>query len=69
MALHGDPVTASMIFAGPSEFAKEVKVKEPTIRQWRHRGLLPEPDMVLSGMPVWTLRSIREWASQTGRDR
>jgi hypothetical protein len=55
------------VLLGPDELASLLQVNRGTIRQWRHRGILPEPDMVLSSLPIWTLATIRDWAAYTGR--
>jgi hypothetical protein len=52
---------------GPHELADFLGVERSTIRQWRCRDLLPVPDFELSAMPVWTLKTVREWAAETGR--
>jgi hypothetical protein len=52
---------------GPDELAELLQVSRSTVRQWRHRGLLPAPDFTLSSMPIWTLRTVRDWAALTGR--
>lgn len=52
---------------GPDELAGLLDVSRATIRQWRHRGLLPAADLELSGLPIWTLRTVRDWAALTGR--
>jgi hypothetical protein len=52
---------------GPDELAELLQVSRPTIRQWRHRGLLPDADQTISGLPIWTLRTVRAWAAMTGR--
>lgn len=52
---------------GPDELAELLQVSRAAIRQWRHRGLLPAPDFTLSSLPIWTLRTVRDWAALTGR--
>jgi hypothetical protein len=42
-------------------------VKRNTIAEWRKRRLLPEPELVLSQIPIWTRSQIVEWANLTGR--
>lgn len=32
-----------------------------TLRQWKSRGKLPEPDQVVDNKPMWTESTIREW--------
>ena len=54
---------------GPAELADLVGADRDTVRQWRKRGQLLEPDFTLDGgrCPVWTLGRVREWAAITGR--
>lgn len=52
---------------GPDEVCAMLQVQRPTIAQWRHRGLLPAPDMVLSSLPIWHRSTIADWAAATGR--
>lgn len=60
-ALKGrDPVTIDAI-------ARRLQVQDDTVRQWRKRGLLPDPDAVVYGRPVWWWQTIRGWAEETGR--
>ncbi len=51
---------------GERDVAHYLSVAPPRVRTWRIRGLLPEPDGVVLGVPVWTRRTIRSWAEKTG---
>ena len=42
-------------------------VEAGTVRQWRQRNQLPEPDYQLRVGPVWWRSTIVAWAKQTGR--
>lgn len=44
-------------------------VKLETVHQWRtkRRDILPEPDAVVSGIPVWHRAKIVAWGEETGR--
>lgn len=42
-------------------------VKRNTIAQWRKRHLMPEPELVLSQIPIGNRSQIEEWAQLTGR--
>lgn len=53
---------------GPDEVADLLQVQRATLRQWRKRGELPEPYMVLSGMPIWQRGAVVAFALLTGRD-
>lgn len=38
---------------GLKEIADRLNVKQQTAAAWKHRGLLPEPEGTVSGMPAW----------------
>lgn len=52
---------------GLVEIAERLGVDPKTAQQWRFRKLLPEPDALVSGRPVWQWRTIERWARETGR--
>lgn len=52
---------------GPEELAGLLGVGRSTVRQWRHRGHLPECDQVISGLPLWRRDTVWYWAVSTGR--
>lgn len=52
---------------GPAEIAQRLNVKAKTVHVWKVRGILPEPEWTLSGVPIWQWRTIEAWAKQTGR--
>jgi hypothetical protein len=52
---------------GPDELTAFVGAKKATYRQWRNRGVLPEHDLELSGVPVYLRSTAEEWAHRTGR--
>lgn len=56
-------------FVGPQEIATLLGVKHATVKQWRHRRILPEPLAVISGVPIWRRSTIERWARSTGRLR
>lgn len=54
---------------GVAEVAALVGVKPGTVRIWRVRGdrmrhPLPEPDWIISGVPIWLGETIRAWADE-----
>ncbi len=57
----------SVDLVGLTEIANRLDKKVDTVKKWRHRQLLPEPDYVLAQGPVWEWKTIRTWAEQTGR--
>lgn len=52
---------------GTSEIAQLLEVSRRTVETWRHRGIFPEPDLTVSGSPLWWKESVEEWARATGR--
>ena len=52
---------------GPAEVAAIAGVKHRTVVTWRARGIMPEPDAVISGVPLWRERRIVRWLETTGR--
>jgi hypothetical protein len=51
---------------GP-EIARRLGVTPDAVRQWRRRGLLPEPRASFGSRPVWSWAAVRRWAITTGR--
>ena len=51
----------------PGAVADRLKVRRQTVHMCRHRGIMPEPDYMLNGGPVWEWWRIRDWAERTGR--
>jgi MerR HTH family regulatory protein len=52
---------------GEMEIATLLGVQPDTVRMWRKRGRLPEPDGRVSGMPYWFRATVLAWAAATGR--
>lgn len=50
------------------EIADRLGVKQQTVAMWKYRGILPEPQWIVSGMPAWDWKDIERWAKETGRD-
>jgi hypothetical protein len=57
----------SLDIVGLKEIAERLSVKQQTAAAWKHRGLLPEPEGTVSGMPAWRWSTIAYWAASTGR--
>ena len=57
-------MTPPLAVLGLSELASVLGVKPGTVRQWHHRGQLPEPDAVLACGPVWRQSTIDKWKGQ-----
>ena len=47
--------------------AQRLDVQRQTVRMWRYRDLLPKPEWMLNGGPVWRWATIEKWAKETGR--
>ena len=52
---------------GLSEIADRLGVARQTAKQWRLRGVLPEPKWTVSGSPAWDWVDVQRWARKTGR--
>lgn len=46
------------------EIAAHIGVRPDTVRSYRKHALLPEPDVVERGRPLWYPETIREWVSR-----
>lgn len=46
---------------GYKEAAELLDVKAKTLYEYRARGILPEPDLVISGNPVWKRSTLTRW--------
>lgn len=60
--LTGTPASAYDELVGPREIAKRLGIAPANVRQWQHRGVLPQPLTVVSGTPMWEWMTIRTWA-------
>lgn len=54
---------------GIPEIAELLEVSRRTVETWRYRGILPEPDMVVSSTPLWWRDTVETFAAATGRAR
>jgi len=54
-------MTAPLAVVGLVELAELLGAERGTVRQWYHRGKLPEPDALLAATPVWRLSTIERW--------
>jgi predicted DNA-binding transcriptional regulator AlpA len=53
---------------GMAEIAKLIGVTAPAVRQYRARGILPEPLVTLAIGPIWRRSDIVAWqASRPGK--
>lgn len=58
------PVTSSASddpLLGYRDISIRTGVSEATLRNYRRRGYLPEPDLMLADRPRWHLSTIVEW--------
>lgn len=60
-------MTEQLRLVGLREIAELLHVQPDTPNVWRARGVLPEPEWVVSGTPVWRLETIVGWARESGR--
>ncbi len=51
---------------GEKEIAERFGVPSNTVHVWRKRGVLPNPDGFVSGMPAWHWSTIKERLRATG---
>lgn len=64
------PTSSSPVedLVGVSEIGAMLTVDPRTVTQWRQRDIgFPEPDLTLSGSPIWRADRVRRWALRTGR--
>jgi len=52
---------------GEREIAERLSVPANTVHTWSKRGILPQPEGTVSGMPAWEWPTIENWARSTGR--
>lgn len=51
------------------EIATAVGAKPATVSQWRRRGKLPQPDVLLAIGPIWYPETIRPWIEDYLREQ
>jgi hypothetical protein len=51
---------------GAKEIAERLGIPENTVHMWRKRGLLPNAEGVVSGMPAWRWTTIKNWLQSHG---
>ena len=49
---------------GYREIAEMVGITEAALRNYRRRGYMPPPDVMLADRPRWLEATIREWQRQ-----
>ena len=57
-------MTRPLDVVGLVELAALLGVERGTVRQWYHRGKLPDPDAVLAATPVWRTSTIERWKTK-----
>lgn len=46
---------------GKQELAELLGVKPDTVKAWRLRHLMPEPDLTVNGLPAWWLSTVERF--------
>jgi predicted site-specific integrase-resolvase len=46
---------------GLTQIAERLGVPRGTVDSWRHRGKLPEPNLMIGIHPYWEWSSIKDW--------
>jgi hypothetical protein len=55
---------------GYAEIGEILAMEPVTVRQWKWKGQMPEPDYPsIHGMPAWERATIIEWAGDMGKLR
>ena len=49
------------------DLARILKRSARTVRYWRSKGLLPEPDVVLERTVRWRPQTVADWIAGVGR--
>lgn len=62
-------MTPKLDIVGITEFAAMAGVGVTTMKTWRRRGVLPEPDVELSAGPIWRRSTAERWLQGAGRAR
>ena len=62
-----DPQQRPVAYLDIEMVAQRLDVTSATVRDWSDRRLLPEPDAVQSGQPLWTAATMNTWAAQFRR--
>ncbi|MBY8886499.1 MarR family transcriptional regulator [Streptomyces sp. PTM05] len=52
-----------------AQIAAHIRVRIDTVRSYRKHGLLPEPDVVEGGKPMWYADTIRTWSARRPGNR
>ncbi|MEV6108525.1 MerR family transcriptional regulator [Streptomyces sp. NPDC051940] len=51
------------------DIAAHLGVQTDTVRSYRKHGLMPPPDTVQNGKPLWYVETIRQWVAQRPSNR
>jgi hypothetical protein len=66
MTKYGKRIGREIVY-GPIEVAALAGVQVETVSRWRARGIAPDPDVVISRVPIWLEATIVSWLRDTGR--
>lgn len=61
------PVDAIPLLLGTGEIADMFGIQRRSVHQWQSRKVLPDPDLHISGTPIWRYSTINRWAADRGR--
>jgi hypothetical protein len=49
---------------GSREIASRLNVSLKLVQMWRYRKVMPEPEWIVSGVPIWRWGTIQQWAEK-----
>ena len=52
---------AALDLVGPRDVAERLGIPRNTVLAWKLRGQLPEPELIISRIPIWRWETIHAW--------